>query len=367
VLLIAFITAAWFRFDETAYLRFLSILLISCPCAIGIAAPTAESSLLNKLAALGVVIRNRGVLTLLGKETVVIFDKTGTVTEGKYKVLSDLTHLETHELSALGGLASESIHPAAIACTLAAQGHMAAKFEKRFELAGQGLRGSLNGQEYALGSEKFMKDLGIVVPRILLGIVQEGLYSTVYFSRGDQLLASIALGDEIKPQFSKILKEFKHDNVKTILLSGDSVEPVKAVATQLGFDEWHAGMSPMEKRELVDRLRKNSHVVCMVGDGINDAPCLTAANIGISVVTASEMSIQVSDILLTTPSLSTLNEMRKLAKKGQWIVRENLFWAFIFNVIGIGLAVFGLLTPIFAAAAMSISSLVVLFNAKRLE
>jgi P-type E1-E2 ATPase len=154
---------------------------------------------------------------------------------------------------------------------------------------------------------------------------------------------------------------------KTLLLSGDGKKCVQFVANQCRFVDFLAEATPLDKREKIEQLKCGKQIVCMVGDGINDAPALTSANVGISVLSASDISIQVSDILLTTDHLGVIPKLRTLAIKGRRIIHQNLFWAFFYNVIGIGLAAFGWLSPIFAAFAMVASSLIVLFNAQRLK
>ncbi|MBA3817114.1 MAG: cation-translocating P-type ATPase [Parachlamydiaceae bacterium] len=354
---------------ETALLRAIAILLISCPCAIGIAAPTAESHLLNGLAALGAIVRNRGCLFQLGTESVIVFDKTGTATEGRFSVLSGIESLNRADRHVLYSLASQSTHPIAMAVAVATfSDEKALVFERIEEVAGQGIRGTIEGIIYYLGSAKFLLSNNIQPElhekEFVNKINIDAILSTTYFGRDIAFLCEIMLGDKVRPELKEVILSLKP--AKTVLLSGDAEMPVSMVAKSCGFDEWHSGCSPLEKRDYIDALRQKGHVICMIGDGINDAPALTAANTGISVVSATDMSIQVSDILLTTDRLGVITKIRALAKKGQNIVRQNLFWAFIYNIVGIFLAAFGVLSPIFAAFAMSISSLTVLFNARRL-
>lgn len=375
ILLIALTTASFYLlFDiadagktstETAFLRAIAILLISCPCAIGIAAPTAESYLLNSLASLGAIVRNRGCLASLGKESVFVFDKTGTVTEGRFKVVSGLDALPENLLEAICGLSSQSTHPVASAIAAAAlQGASRLMiFEHIEEVSGQGIRGLADGTRYLLGSASFMRAHGIHPPEST-SVEQTGIFTHSYFVAGDRCIADICLGDCIRQEINEVIHSLKPS--KTILLSGDTEAPVAAVAKACRFDEWHASYTPLQKRDFIESLRLKGETVCMIGDGINDAPALTASHIGISVVSATDMSIQVSDILLTTENLKVIPKLRALANKGRKIVKQNLFWAFFYNVIGIFLAAFGILSPIFAAFAMSISSVTVLFNATRI-
>lgn len=353
--------------NETALLRAVAILLISCPCAIGIAAPTAESHLLNGLAALGTIVRNRGCLFQLGRETVYVFDKTGTVTEGRFTVLSGLELLLPSDKHVLYSLASQSTHPIAMAIAAATfSDKIAISFERIEEVAGQGIRGMIGKEIYLLGSAHFLLLSKITPTKGDTACESKGdvILSATYFAKDERCLSEITLGDRVRSEVKEVLSSLKP--AKTVLLSGDAEVPVSMVAKSCGFDVWRWGCSPLEKRDFIDSLRQKDQVICMVGDGINDAPALTAANIGISVVSATDMSIQVSDILLTTDRLGVITKMRALARKGQSIVRQNMFWAFFYNVVGIFLAAFGVLSPIFAAFAMSVSSLTVLFNARRL-
>lgn len=355
--------------SETAWLRALTVLLISCPCAIGIAAPAAESYLLKGLAALGAIVRNRGCLTSLGREDVIVFDKTGTVTEGRFKVLSGLDIIEHKDQVALHNLATHSIHPVAYAVAQACPSFVKEDVLELKEFIGQGLKGDIWGSSYCLGSARFMREQGVLIPESFLIsnellIENAPIVSVVHYAKDGKYVSKILLGDELRPGIKEVISSLKPTRV--ILLSGDREDTVAMVAKLCGFDSWKSTCTPLEKREYIHDLRQKGHVVCMLGDGVNDASALTAANIGISVVSASDMSIQISDVLLTTDRLKVLIDIRRLAVKGQTIVSQNLFWAFFYNVIGIFLAFFGLLSPIFAAFAMSVSSLTVLLNAHRL-
>ncbi|HEV8051322.1 MAG TPA: cation-translocating P-type ATPase [Parachlamydiaceae bacterium] len=353
----------------TALLRAMAVLLISCPCAIGIAAPTAESHILNGLAAIGAIVRNRGCLPFLGKETVIVFDKTGTVTEGRYIVRSGLDLLESVDQMALFSMASLSMHPVACAIARSLADTQKTNVAKLEEVIGFGLKAEAGGQCYILGSARYLHQMGISIPEVINDQEVEA-FSTVYFAKDKNFLACLTLGDRIRPELKSVLMELKSahsEPLRLILLSGDSEEAVSVVAKNCGFDAWQSGCTPFEKRGYIEKMRQKGGVICMIGDGINDAPALTAANIGISVVSATDMSIQVSDLLLTTDNLNVLTKMRQIACKGHKIIQQNLFWAFFYNVIGIFLAAFGVLSPIFAAFAMSVSSLTVLFNSRRLH
>lgn len=348
---------------NTALQRALAVLLISCPCAIGIAAPVAEAHLMNRLAACGVIVRNRGCIPYLGSETTVVFDKTGTVTEGRFRVLRGLDLLSEEERGVIGCLAALSTHPIAVAIAQACSPTKRLAIANMQEIAGCGVMGDSNGTRYMLGSARFLQQHAVDIP--INEVVEEG-ESCVYIAKKNQYLAVLVLGDRIRPEVKDVIEEL-NKSAKTVLLSGDGKQAVDSVARFCGFDSWYAGCSPIEKRSFVDQLKKQGEVVCMLGDGINDAPALTAAHVGLSVVSAADMSIQVSDLLLTTDRLEVLGKIRTLGQKGQKVIKQNLFWAFFFNVIGIFLAVVGLLSPIFAAFAMSASSIIVLLNARRID
>jgi heavy metal translocating P-type ATPase len=361
ILVIASFSAlgVWFFYgNEAAIIRFVSVLLISCPCAIGIAAPLAEAHLMNGLTKLGAIVRNRGCLRFLGQETLFVFDKTGTLTEGHFQVLKGDEPLSSFELSIVKAVASHSNHPIAraIASFIESEPIHLTKIE---EFAGKGLRGEYQNEIYYLGSAEFLQSQGIVPS----SVSTEGLTSCVYFADHRKVITCFELGDQIKTNASEVISQLP----RSLLLSGDSKGAVEVVAKACGFEEFYWSRSPLLKREAIEGLKKKGEIVCMIGDGINDAPSLTSAHIGISVISATDISIQVSDILLTTDKLDVIPKIRKMAQKGRRVIRQNLFWAFFYNVIGVGLAVCGLLTPLFAAFAMVASSLIVLFNSQRIK
>lgn len=371
ILLVAFFTGLWvYYFSETNYsitqavVRAVSVLLISCPCAIGIAAPLAEAYLIHGLANLGALVRNRGCLKILGFETHFFCDKTGTVTEGKFHVIDGLDEIPENEKAILKGICEHSNHPIATSTYKAIDSGL--KVYKELisqEISGKGMVGCYLKESYFFGSKSFLNSQGCEIEE-----VPENLYevkSTVFFGRKGQKAYRIVLGDRIKFDANELIQSMP--KMKKILISGDSSETVRAVAEKCKFDFFYSECSPLFKKEVIDQIKLEGGVVCMLGDGINDAPALTAANVGISVISASDISMHVSDIILTTESLSVIPKIRNLALKGQRIVNQNLFWAFFYNVIGITLAVMGLLSPFFAAIAMILSSLIVVVNARRLK
>lgn len=346
---------------QTAIIRAISVLLISCPCAIGIAAPLAESYLLNEIAQLGAIIRNRACLAYLGNETIFVCDKTGTMTEGKFSVLRGLENVSDVDLSALKGMVARSIHPVAVGINHFLM-HQPIEFDHLEEVVGRGIIAKKGEESYLLGSSFFLNSNGLETgsePRLTQEIV-----TTVYFAKGRSLIAKINLGDRLRKEAGLLIKSF---TIPTYLVSGDEASSVQNIGQLCQFTQVYPGYYPLQKRELIQSLRNKGEVVMMVGDGVNDAPALTAAHVGIAVLSASDISAQVSDILLTTKQLNVIPLLRELGRKGRRIVKQNLFWAFFYNVIGMGLAFGGFLTPLFAAFAMIASSLIVLVNARRLK
>lgn len=347
---------------QTALIRAVSVLLISCPCAIGIAVPLVESHLLNCLAKAGVIVRNRGCLSFLGKETVFVLDKTGTVTEGQFKVCQGLEKLNFDEQRLLKGLVARSLHPIALAID-AALLCPPLDFQQIEEIVGRGLKGIWQDQVYYLGSAYFLEQQEICVEAEKS---QLSIETVVYFANHVECLTALVLGDQLKAGVQEFVSSLP-TSTRTFLVSGDAENTVAKVAQLCKVHAWKSGYHPLQKRAFIEELKEKGHVVVMIGDGINDAPALTAAHVGIAVISATDISIQVSDLLLTTPRFEVLAQMRQVAVKAQRVMKQNLFWAFFYNVVGLGLAAAGWLTPLFAAFAMVMSSLFVLFNAQRVN
>lgn len=347
---------------NSAILRMTAVLLISCPCAIGIAAPIAEGYLISALAQEGVIVRNRGILNLLGSEDTYIFDKTGTVTNGHFTVLKGVNDIHPYEQAVLKKLASHSNHLVSRAIKDSIDFEPASEIDV-VEIISKGMIGKSGEDNYLLGSRAFMQENDIVI--CTDEIPQLNPITSCYFACNGTLITEIHLGDTIREEIYDTLLSM--DDIWTVLLSGDQETTVREIATECQFKSYAWERSPAQKMEYIQTAIEKGHVIAMVGDGINDAPALTAAHIGISVVSASDLSIQVSDILLTTPKLSIIPKMRELGRFSQTIVKQNLFWAFFYNVIGIAVAASGMLSPLYAATAMVLSSLMVVGNAQRIK
>lgn len=345
----------------TAFHRALSILLIACPCAIGLAIPLSESYLLQALAAIGVIVRNRHALPFLGRETVYLFDKTGTLTEGKFTIHSGLEEMSAEDQAALKGLVLHSRHPIALALN-ASLTCSPLLFDRIEEITGLGLQGTKGADAYLLGSSSFLNQKGETCSP---PAPSSTLLTPVYFARPGKPIRCLLLGDKLRTYSPQLIASLAP--IRSILLSGDASSAVSTVATACGISTWHANCSPNEKRERVEQLKKQGEIVAMLGDGVNDAPALAAAHIGIAVASASDFSLQSASLLLTTDHPSTLSTLRQLAHKGRRIAHQNLFWAFFYNGIGIALASVGLLNPFLSACAMVLSSGMIFLNVQRLR
>ncbi len=324
--------------------RALTVMLISCPCAIGIAAPLVEARMLELFAKRGAALRNRGALAPLANNPLFVFDKTGTLTEGKFQLLEGLDDLPLEHHALLKGLASQSVHPVATALSEALLGSTVL-LDHVEEVIGRGMRAYYRGSELLLGSHTFFQERGFDC--------KEGVGTTVHFSYEGRL-TTFQLGDKLRSDIPR---------VDGVILSGDTPALVEAIAEQLQFRSGKGGLSPLQKKEEIEKLPKP---VVMVGDGVNDALALSAADVGISVVSATDLSIEVSDILLTKDSLEALPELVEIAKRGKRLILQNLIASFGYNSLALLLALSGGLTPLIAVLAMFLSSLFVTLNSMRL-
>ncbi|MFV0339482.1 MAG: heavy metal translocating P-type ATPase [Parachlamydiaceae bacterium] len=337
---------------QEAFLRAASALLIACPCAIGIAAPLAESGMIDTFSKRGAIVRNRSLFSQLAKASLYVFDKTGTLTEGSLEVVKGINELNHDQLIRLKSLSTCSLHPAARAITAAVVGDNK-PIENVQEFPGLGMKGEIDGKSISLGASRWLVDRGLYVDE------HQTLHSFSCFEEEGKVVAKIELKDRLRQGVDSL------PNPK-ILLSGDREPTVRTVAQELGFSTFYHGMTPKQKQEKIAELKAKGDIVVFVGDGMNDAPSLAEANVGVSVLQASDMAYQVSDLYLLNGRLDTLQELVDAAKKGERIQSQNFFWAFFYNALGIPLALSGVLSPLFATFAMTASSLIVLLNSKRI-
>jgi Cu2+-exporting ATPase len=309
----------------------------------------------------GAIVRNRSVLRYLGQETVMLLDKTGTLTTGTFRLIEGLQAIPQSQWTLLKALASTSIHPLSKAVKEAIPGPCA-KFDSVEEIPGQGLIGSIGPEIILMGSKALLESYGCACPSA--GPSEHSILTYIYFGNQGEIAYPLALGDKLRGGVKDMVSALTP--LPLMVVSGDGRQTTAKVAELCGISLWRACCTPHEKKNIVAQLRQEGHIVAMVGDGINDAPALTAAHIGISAASAADISIQVSDILLTTDRMQVIPEIHKLACRGRRIIHQNIFWAFFYNSAGILWAAAGALTPLVAAFAMIASSLFVIGNARRI-
>ncbi len=382
VMSLAFITCLiWFFVNNSlgyALARGISVLVISCPCALGLATPVAIMVGSGIGARGGVLFKTASALELCGRTKTVALDKTGTITEGMPTVCDvvPVSCTETELVTIAASLEFKSEHPLALAVKRYAEELKLSLFEtENFEaLVGSGVRADINGHTVIGGSYKFISsELGFECERELYEKLSALGKTPLYFAKDKELLGVIAVSDKIKPDSRAAVSELQKMGVRVVMLTGDNEISAAAIANEIGIKDFCAGVLPSDKAAELASLSENGRVM-MVGDGINDAPALTAADVGVAIGTGTDIAIESADVVLMDSSLSGVVSALKLGRAVLRNIKQNLFWAFCYNIIGIPLAagafvpLFGWdLEPMFGAAAMSVSSFLVVMNALRLN
>lgn len=357
-----------------AIINAVSVLVIACPCALGLATPTAIMVGTGLSAKRGILIKDAEVLEFTEHVDVVAFDKTGTLTEGKPRVEQINTFFSTENdlLAMLKGLQQGSEHPLAKAVITHADdlGIQAEAFDLINSLPGKGIYGEQEGTKYWFGNKRLMLDIGIDAESIgsaLERYAQHGnTLSWVAIKREPQAAALYGLvqfQDTIKASARETIEKLHALNIKTVLLTGDTQTSADLVAKQLGLDTVMAEILPEHKADAVAQLKAEGKKVAMVGDGINDTPALATADVGIAMGGGTDIAMQTAGITLMHSDPIKVVEAIEIARKTQGKIRQNLFWAFIYNIVGIPLAALGFLNPMLAGAVMAISSVSVILNA----
>jgi Cu+-exporting ATPase len=365
-----------------AIVNAVAVLIIACPCALGLATPMAIMVGTGRGAHAGVLIKNAEALETLEKVDTIVFDKTGTLTEGKPKVVSisrpgDSPIISEDELLRLAAsLERASEHPLAAAIVLKANERKLSLSEPaNFQSApGQGVRGTVDGKSVAVGNTALMTQMGAVRPHEPVLVLQPGGSTSVLVAVGGRFAGSIAIADPAKLSAYNALRELKAQGIRLVMLTGDNQATAQEIAQLLKIDDFKAEVLPAQKAEIVKSLQGEGRVVAMAGDGINDAPALAQANVGIAMGTGTDIAVESAGITLLKGDLEGILRARKLSQATMRNIRQNLFFAFVYNAIGVPIAagvlypVFGLLlSPILAAAAMSFSSVSVITNSLRLR
>jgi Cu+-exporting ATPase len=341
---------------SSSLLRSIAVLVIACPCAMGLATPAAIAVGLGRAARNGVLFKNAKSLEVFKDIRQVIFDKTGTLTTGKFTISHHHFFIdETQGKRIAYSLEKFSNHPIAKSICDAWQTENAIRWTNVDEVKGLGMKATgLNGSTYIAGSYNAAQHL------------TEDSSHNVYFIRNDELIGWVDVADEIRPEAKDVISLLHAKNIKTILLSGDRKEKADDVAQRLGIDEVIAEQTPEEKSQWVAKLNAMAPTA-MVGDGINDAPALAKSAVGISLSDASHIAVQSAQVVLMNNGLKNLPLSLGLGKHTYITIKQNLFWAFLYNIIAIPVAAFGFLTPTFGALVMGLSDVVLAINSVRLN
>jgi len=366
-----------------AFSASLAVLIIACPCALGLATPAALVAACGRGAQLGIFIKGHQALESSGQIDTVVLDKTGTVTSGRMTVTAMVTAPGTEPAELLRHAAAverASEHPVAAAVCAAweeaareglatADGSMP-EVDAFRALPGLGVRGVVEGRQVVVGRERLLRDRGIAIPpRLASHWAQwEQAGQTVVLVAWDgRLGGALAVGDALKPSAAAAVAGLRRLGLRPVLLTGDNEATARAVAAAVGIEEVIAGILPAAKAEAVRDLQARGHRVAMVGDGVNDGPALAAADLGMAVGAGTDVAISAADLILLREDLRVVPEAIQLARAARGTIRRNLAWAFGYNAAAVPLAALGFLNPLIAAAAMTLSSVLVVASSLRLR
>ncbi len=360
---------------EQAFSAGLAVLIIACPCALGLATPAALVAACGRGAQLGIFIKGHHALESSGLIDTVVFDKTGTITAGQMTVTEAMAAPGTGQTELLryaGAVEQASEHPIATAIGEAASVRIGPlPVAEGFQaLPGLGARGVVDGRQVIVGREKLLRDQGIDIPSGLAGQwgswEQDGR-TAVLVGWDGRLRGAFAVADTIKPSAQAAVTELRRLGLRPVLLTGDNEATARAVAKAVGIDDAIAGVLPADKAAAIKDLQARGNRVAMVGDGVNDGPALAAADLGMAMGAGTDVAISAADLILLRPDLSVVPDAIALARAARRTIRRNLAWAFGYNVAAVPLAAAGFLNPLIAAAAMTMSSVLVVANSLRLR
>ena len=386
VAVIAFIT--WTMFGPDPQLAYavvvaISVLIVACPCALGLATPMSVMTATGRGAQAGVLIRDAESLELLAAVDTLVVDKTGTLTEGKpvltdVEVASGSAESDTELLRLAAGIERASEHPLAAAIVAAAEqaGISIPESADFVSVTGMGAEGTVDGRNIRLGNRAMMEaaDIDVSDADTAAEKARAAGQTVLFLAVDGKLAATLCLADPVKDSAPDALNRLRADGIRIVMATGDNQATAQSVAETLGIEDVRAGLLPADKAALIEELRKGGARVAMAGDGINDAPALALADVGIAMGTGTDIAMESAGITLVKGDLGGIARARSLARTTMRNIRQNLFFAFIYNGAGVPIAagilfpVFGvLLSPMFAAAAMSLSSVSVVGNALRLR
>ncbi len=361
-------------------LALVTVLVIACPCALGLATPTAIMAGMGKGAENGILIKDADSLERARNITAIVLDKTGTITEGKPEVVEAVGLTEQAVGAAVLAIEARSEHPLAEAVVrhLHATGvHQAAAVGAFDSLTGKGVKAQVNGSDWLVGNRRLLEESGIAITgewRTHEKRWQEAAHTVVWVAEGTQVRAAVAIADRIKPSAASAIARLKRAGIKVYMQTGDARRTAQAVAQAVGIDDFRSEVLPKDKGAFVAGLQQQGHVVAMVGDGINDSEALAKADVGIAMGKGSDIAMDVARMTLIATDLNAIPRAIQLSRRTVLLIRQNLFWAFIYNIIGVPIAagvlypINGfLLDPMIAGAAMALSSVSVVSNSLRLR
>ncbi|EDP74174.1 Heavy-metal transporting P-type ATPase [Hydrogenivirga sp. 128-5-R1-1] len=368
----------WYFFTENFQLSLIpsvSVLIIACPCALGLATPIAVVSLIGRSAKEGILIKNSDVVEIINNVKTVVFDKTGTLTKGKLKVSSFI--LENEGLKDyLYTLASKSNHPISKAMVEKFEGSVL-EVENFENITGKGLRAVINREIVLNGSLRLMKENNVEIPKKYIEFYENETKKgkvVVFLAVNSKVVGVVSIEDEIREEANEVISKLKKEGYEILMITGDSKNTALEVAKKLGIDNVYFEVFPEDKLKIVENLQEEGKKVMFVGDGINDAPAMAKADVGLSMSSGADIAKETGDAVILSNNLKSILKFIKLSKEGNKIIKQNLFWAYFYNSIGIPVAagilypINGvLLKPVFASIAMSFSSVSVVLNALRLQ
>ena len=358
---------------RAALLRAVAVLVVACPCSLGLATPTAVMVGSGIGARRGVLFRNGEALERVAKVNVVALDKTGTITEGHPEVERVVTNGDAETDDVLGmakGLEASSAHPLARAVLKAGESTRALPVEDVYTEEGLGMAGFLDGQQVLLGNAKLMANYGVDLPRSLatsLDSEAEAGRTVVWVAENERVIGALVIADRIRADAREAVAALRQRGVETVMLTGDRQPTAVRVAEEVGISEVHAELSPKDKATFVAEKEEIGKYIAMVGDGINDAPALARASVGMAVASGSDVATETAEVTLMRSEVGAVLQALTIGQKTLAKIRQNLFWALFYNVLMIPLAAFGVLSPMIAGAAMAFSSVTVVTNSLLLK
>jgi Cu+-exporting ATPase len=346
----------------------IAVLVIACPCALGLATPTALMVGSGMGAKKGILIRKGEAIQTMKNVKIIVFDKTGTITKGSPEVTEIYSKDKDHLLEIAGSIEKLSEHPIAKAIVRKANLKNYRQVKNFKIIIGKGLEGTISGKKIIIGNEILMKekDISIKEFEFIINDFNEKAYTVLIVVENKKVIGVIGVSDTIKEDSKNAINKLNSLGYRTIMITGDNEKAAKAIANQVGIKEVIARVLPEEKSNKIKELQKRG-MVCFVGDGINDAPALKQANVGIAIGTGTDIAIESGDIVLTRGSLRGVVASIILSKATLRKIKQNLFWAFAYNVVMIPLAIAGVIHPILAEVAMAASSITVVTNANLLR